>query len=150
MTSTRTTPPRHARLGGWPIAVIAVAPLTALVLGASPATGLGTDVIPTAEPTAPTSTQTSTLTPTATPTGTATDVPTATPSTATDSTPAPEPTATATATSVPDLTSLLTALDPQGLRGGPTPTSWRGSTLKRHQRLMKVAYGNYFTEYATS
>ena len=49
MTSTRTTPPRHARLGGWPIAVIAVAPLTALVLGASPATGLGTDVIPTAE-----------------------------------------------------------------------------------------------------
>ncbi len=114
MTSSRTTPPRRARLGGWPVAVIAAAPLTALVLGAGPATGLGTDVVPTAEPTATTSTET----PTPTPTDTPTDVPTATPTTTSEPTTAPEPTPTPTASTLPDLTSLLTALDPQGLRGG--------------------------------
>lgn len=114
MLSTRTTPPRQIRLGGWPVALVAAVPLTALVLSAGPATGLSSDVVPTSEPT------TATATPTASPTDTPTETPSSTTlatTTPTESAPTPAPEPVPTATTLPDLTSALAALAP-GLGGG--------------------------------
>jgi predicted CXXCH cytochrome family protein len=113
MTSTRTHPPRRIRLGGWPAALAAI-PITALVLGAGPAAGLGAEDVPTPEPTtttsatvSPTPSSTSsepTADPTADPT-TATAIPTETAS------PAPQPALTAS----PE----VAALPILGLSAGP-------------------------------
>lgn len=112
MTSTRTSPPRRLRLGGWPAAIAAV-PLLALVLSAGPAAGLGAEDVPTPDPT--TTTAVVTPTPSSTspdPTAPAADPTTAvaSPSVTTSSAPEPSPT---TSADVP-------ALPVPGLSAGPS------------------------------